>query len=69
MSNLKIYCMSLYNSNIWGGAWNQDSLEADSIEMPFDPAEFEDIIVINGFFSPLGIASGDISSALAFKSN
>jgi len=48
--------MSLYNSNILGGALSLDSLEANldqEIDLPFDPADFEDFFVINENIEPI----------------
>lgn len=48
--------MSLYNSNIIGGAISLDSLEArldKEIDLPFDPIDLEDIFVINEFIEPI----------------
>jgi hypothetical protein len=48
--------LSLYNSNIIGGAISLDSLEAkldQEIDLPFDPADLEDLFVINEFIEPI----------------
>jgi hypothetical protein len=62
---------SLYNSNITDGAWTKDDL--DSLggaweDLP-DPSSYDDIIVINEYFSPLDLADGDVLTATALSSN
>jgi hypothetical protein len=60
--------MSLYNSDILGGAVSIDSLEADleqDIDLPIDPQKWEDFFVINENIEP--VIPG--WSSLAFKTN
>lgn len=60
---------ALHNSDISGGSWTQEDLETlGAGDLP-DPSSFENIIVINEYFSPLDLAEGDYLNSLAFSSN
>ncbi len=52
---------SLYNSNITGGVVDGSLLE-DSLGLALDPGDFEDLIIINEYLSPLDIAENPLSS-------
>ena len=61
--------LSLYNSNIAGGAWNKSDLDSLGLDNFPDPASFENLIVINEYFSPLDLADRNFTSSLAMISS
>ena len=60
---------SLYNSNIAGGPFTEDDLDSLGIDNMPNPADFEDIIVLNEYFAPLDLGDGDYTSNLAWLSD
>jgi hypothetical protein len=63
--------LSLYNSNIRGGPWTKadlDSLGGAWQDLP-DPSAYDNIIVINEYFSPMDLAKGDLLTGAAILSN
>ncbi|MFA7331666.1 MAG: hypothetical protein WC326_11405 [Candidatus Delongbacteria bacterium] len=60
---------ALHNTDISSGSWTKDDLETlGAGDLP-DPSSFEDLIVINQYFSPLDLADGDVLTATALTSN
>ena len=62
---------SLYNSNIANGPWTKadlDSMGGAWQDLP-DPSSYENIIVINEYFSPMDLADGDLLTGTAIMSN
>jgi hypothetical protein len=61
---------SLHNSNITDGAWTKEDMATigagDGIP---DPSTFDNIIIINPYFSPMDLADGDFLSSMALSSN
>jgi hypothetical protein len=62
--------LSLNNTDISNGAIADSVLEDLGAEdLPFNPSDVEDIIVINEYFSPLDLADGDVMNSAAIFSN